>query len=124
MSESRDSLMPMMSTLYSFRRRILFITLAAFVLSVVFSLFMKNYYQGKTIFYASSHDLIKPEKIFGAGIQEMYYYGSEKDIDRILSVCNSHEVLYFLIDSFSLWTVYKIKLEAKQARFKMRKALK
>src|SRR5687768_15634727 len=124
MAESRDSLMPMMSTLYSWRRRILFITLAAFVLSVVFSLFMKNYYQGKTIFYAASQDLFKPEKIFGAGTQEMYYYGSGEDIDRILTVGNSHEVLDFLIDSFDLWSVYKIKPEAKQARFKMRKALK
>ncbi|HUR31607.1 MAG TPA: hypothetical protein VMZ69_09250 [Saprospiraceae bacterium] len=124
MAESRDSLMPMMGTLYSWRRRILNITLAAFVLSILFSLFMKNYYQGKTIFYAGSQDLFKPEKIFGAGTQEMYYYGSGEDIDRIFTVGNSHEVLDFLIDSFDLWSVYKINPKAKQARFKMRKALK
>lgn len=124
MPASKDSLLPLIGTLYPWRRRILYITLAAFVLSIIFSLLMKNYYQGKTVFYAGSQDLFKPEKIFGAGTQEMYYYGSGEDIDRILTVGNSNEVLDFLIDSFDLWTVYKIKPDAKQARYNMRKALK
>ncbi len=124
MQGTRDSLMPIIGTLYPWRRRIIQITLAAFILSIVFCLFMKNYYQGKTIFYAASQDLFKPEKVFGNTTQEMYYYGSGEDIDRILTVGNSNEILDFLIDSFDLWTVYKIKSGTPKARFKMRNALK
>lgn len=123
MQATRDSLMPIIGTLYPWRRRILYITVAAFILSIIFCLFMKNYYQGKTIFYAASQDLFKPEKVFGNATQEMYYYGSGEDIDRILTVGNSNEILDFLIDSFDLWTVYKIKSGTPKARFKMRKSL-
>jgi capsule polysaccharide export protein KpsE/RkpR len=85
---------------------------------------MKNYYQGKTVFYAASQDLFKPDKVFGNGTQEMYYYGSGEDIDRILTVAKSHEVIDYLIDSFDLWKVYKIKPGSPKARFKMRKAFR
>lgn len=123
MTNTRDSLLPILGTLYPWRRRIVTVTLAAFVLSIVFSLLMKNYYQGKTVFYAASQDLFKPEKIFGGSTSDMYYYGSGEDIDRILTVGNSHEVLDYLIDSFDLWSVYKIKPGTAKSRYKMRKAL-
>lgn len=124
MAQTRDSLIPILGTLYPWRKLIFRVTLAAFLIAVVGSLLMKNYYQGKTIFYAASQDLFKPEKVFGGGTQEMYYYGSGEDIDRILTVGNSNEVLDFLIDSFDLWTVYKIKPDSPRARYKMREALR
>jgi hypothetical protein len=101
---------------------ILRVTLGAFILSVLGSLLLHNYYQGKTIFYAASQDLFKPEKVFGGGQTEMYYYGSGEDIDRILTVGNSHEVVDYLIDSFDLWKVYKIKPGSSKSRYKMRNA--
>ena len=116
MNRTRDTLMPILGTLYPWRRRILYITITAFVLSIIFSLFMRNYYKGTTIFYAASQDLFKPEKVFGNASQEMFYYGSGEDIDRILTVGNSHEVIDYLIDSFDLWTVYKIKPGTSRAR--------
>ncbi|HUR30677.1 MAG TPA: hypothetical protein VMZ69_04545, partial [Saprospiraceae bacterium] len=120
MTNTSDTLVPIMGALYPWRRRILYITVGAFVLSVILSLFMRNYYQGKTIFYAASQDLFKPEKVFGGATQEMYYYGSGEDIDRILTVGNSIEVLDYLIDSFNLWKVYKIKPGTARAKYNMR----
>ncbi|MDQ3016525.1 MAG: hypothetical protein M3R25_07395 [Bacteroidota bacterium] len=124
MTTTRDTLMPILGTLYPWRRRIIRFTAAVFILSVLFSLLMKNYYQGKTVFYAASQDLFKPEKIFGNSSQDMFYYGSGEDIDRILTVGNSHEIIDYLIDSFDLWSVYKIKEGTSIARFKMRKAFR
>jgi len=124
MNQHHESLLPVLGVLYPHRRRILQITAAAFVLSVLGSLLLKNYYQGKTVFYAASQDLFKPEKVFGNTQNDMYYYGSGEDIDRILTVGNSHEVIDRLIDSFDLWTVYKIKPGTPKARFKMRKAFR
>ncbi|HJW31182.1 MAG TPA: hypothetical protein VJ508_18270 [Saprospiraceae bacterium] len=124
MTTSKDSLLPVLGILYPWRRMILRVTAAVFVLSMLGSLLMKNYYQGKTIFYAASQDLFKPEKVFGGGQTEMYYYGSGEDIDRILTVGNSHEVVDFLIDSFDLWKPYNIKPGTPKARFKIRKAFR
>lgn len=124
MAIEKDSLLPVLGTLYPWRRHIVRITLAAFLLSIIGSLFLKNYYQGKTVFYAASQDLFKPEKVFGGGTTEMYYYGSGEDVDRILTVGNSHAVVDFLIDSFDLWKVYKIKPGTPKAKYKMRKAFR
>lgn len=124
MAEQKDSLLPILGTFYPWRRHIMYVTLGAFVLSILGSLLMKNHYQGKTIFYAASQDLFKPEKVYGGSGTEMYYYGSGEDIDRILTVGNSNETLDYLIDSFDLWSVYKIKSGTPKARFKMRKAFR
>lgn len=124
MANTRDTLLPILGTLYPWRKLIIRVTGAAFILSIGFSLFMRNYYQAKTVFYAASQDLFKPEKIFGGANQEMYYYGSGEDIDRILTVGNSTEILDKLIDSFDLWKVYKINPGQSVARFKMRKAFR
>ncbi|MBK9983431.1 MAG: hypothetical protein IPP15_13770 [Saprospiraceae bacterium] len=124
MSNVKDSLLPLLGTLYPWRRRIAYVTLTAFVLSVVVCLFMKNYYQGKTVFYAASQDLFKPEKVFGNSQNEVYYYGSGEDIDRIMTIGNSDEVIDFLIDSFDLWSVYKIKSGTPKAHYKLRKAFR
>ncbi len=124
MATTRDTLMPILGTLYPWRRRILLFTASVFILSILFSLLMKNYYQGKTVFYAASQDLFKPEKIFGNSTQEMYYYGSGEDIDRILTVGNSHEVIDSVINSFDLWKVYKVKKGTQRAHFNMRKAFR
>jgi hypothetical protein len=121
MTQSTDNLLPVIRTFYGRRKWIFRITGAAFLLSIAGSLLMKNYYQGKTVFYAASQDLFKPEKIFGGGQQEMYYYGSGEDIDRILTVANSNEVLDYLIDTFQLWEVYKIKAGTPRARYNIRK---
>ena len=124
MSSVKDSLLPIAGTLYPWRKHILYATLLAFCISVLFTLFMKNYYQGKTVFYAASQDLFKPEKVFGNVQQEMYYYGSGEDIDRLLTIGNSDEVLDFLIDSFDLWKVYKIKPGTPRAHFKLRESFR
>lgn len=124
MTPARDTLLPILGVLYPWRRRILQVTAAAFILGIIGTLLMKNYYQGKTIFYAASQDLFKPEKVFGGSTQDMYYYGSGEDVDRILTVGNSNEILDYLIDSFDLWTVYKIKPGTSKARYKMRNALR
>lgn len=124
MSNVKESLLPILGTLYPWRRRVLYVTLAVFLISIVACLFMKNYYKGRTVFYAASQDLFKPEKVFGNTTQETYYYGSGEDIDRIMTIGNSDEVIDFLIDSFDLWTDYKIKPGTPKAHYKLRKAFR
>jgi capsule polysaccharide export protein KpsE/RkpR len=102
----------------------MWVTVSAFIISALLSLLLPNYYQGKTVFYAASQDLFKPEKVFGGGNSEMYYYGSGEDIDRILTIGHSHMVVDFLIDSFDLWKVYDIKPGTSRATYKMRKAFR
>lgn len=82
------------------------LTLAAMVLSVIISLLLPVYYESETRFLAASPDLGKAEKIFGLTGNDMQYYGTEDDRDRLLSLAESSRLLDFLIDSFDLKTYY------------------
>ena len=123
-TSQKDSLISIIAVFMPWRKHIVWATIGVFILTILLSLTMKNWYQGRTVFYAASQDLFKPEKIFGAGQGEMYYYGSGEDIDRILTVGNSNELIDYLIDSFNLWEVYEIKRGTSKERFKMRKAFR
>lgn len=120
----KDSLLPVLGTFYPWRRHIIYVTVGTFVISALLSLLLDNYYEGKTVFYAASQDLFKPEKVFGGGTQEMYYYGSGEDVDRILTVGNANGVIDFLIDSFDLYTVYKIKKGTPKTHYALRNAVR
>jgi capsule polysaccharide export protein KpsE/RkpR len=99
------------------------VTIAAAVVSVVIAFVLPVYYKSETVFYAASPDLGKPEKIFGMTNTEMQYYGSDDDVDRILSMASSANLMDFLIDSFDLMQYYDIKPEKTAARTLARRQL-
>ena len=112
------NLMGVLKTLFQWRKPILYVTGGAALLSLIFSFLMPVYYQGKTVFYAASLDLFKPEKIFGGSNSDMYYYGGGDDIDRILTLGYSTDLVHFIVDSFDLYQHYEIdpgKVKSKHA---------
>lgn len=92
------------------------------ITSVAGSLMLPNYYQSETIFYAASPDLAKPIPI-GEEDKDVRIYGDDKDLDRLFTIANSYEVLFFLIDSFDLYTHYDIDRDHPKAKFKVREEL-
>ncbi len=93
-----------------------------FLLSIIVSLLMPNYYQAETIFYSASPDLAKPIPI-GNEEKDVRIYGDDKDLDRLFSIAISQELLSFLVDSFDLYSHYKIKKSNPKAKFKVKKEL-
>lgn len=108
-----------LSSLYNKRKKILKITIISTVIIAVFSLFLKNYYESKTVFFALSPDVTKPEYIFGQSTGSMNYYGSKDDINRIFSLATDAELFLFMIDSFDLYERYDINKDSKAARTKV-----
>ena len=101
------------------------ILLSALVVAIVtagISLLMPNYYSGVTIFYAASPDLSNPAPI-GSSSQKINVYGNDEDLDRLLSISQSNEVLEFLINNFDLYKHYEINQDDIEASYKVRKKL-
>jgi len=113
------NLIDLVKILWQWRWRILSLVLCATFLSILTSLLLPNYYQSSAIFYAASQDLAKPQPI-GESDRTMDYYGNDNDIDRLLTVAHSHKLKSFLIDSFDLYSHYKIDAESKNAQHKLR----
>lgn len=116
--DSKETLIDLLKFYWSKRRIIIRNVLIIGVLTAVVSLLMPNYYKSTTLFYAGSTDVMKPEHIFGYSNQPMQYYGSGVDLDRILIVAQSNELVDFMIDSFHLMKHYGIDSTGRFARMK------
>jgi LPS O-antigen subunit length determinant protein (WzzB/FepE family) len=97
-------------------------TVAIALISVIGSLFLPNYYHAETTFYAASPDLAKPIPI-GDDEKDFRIYGDDKDLDRLFTIAISHDVIFFLIDSFDLYEHYDIDKNDKKAKFKVKEEL-
>ena len=115
--EQKDNLLGIIQTLWNWRIPILVICLAAGIGSIIVSLLMPNHFKATTLFLAASPDQAKPELLFGWGVGETEYYGNKNDIDRLLTISESYELVDFLVDSFNLYEHYDIDIDHPKAPF-------
>lgn len=118
--EHQDNLLGVIGTLYRWRKPLIALCLLAATGTAGISLLLPNYYQAGTIFFAASPDQTKPELVFNRSMaMRMEYYGNSGDIDRLLTVAESSELVNFLVDSFDLYRHYKIDPKQQKASFLM-----
>jgi capsular polysaccharide biosynthesis protein len=116
------SLVIFIQQIYKWRKQLIRSAVGIFILSAAISLLIPNYYQAETIFYAASPDLAKPIPI-GGEEKDVRIYGDDKDLDRLFTIAISQDLLMHLVDSFDLYSHYKIKKSNPKAKFKVRKEL-
>lgn len=120
--DNKDSLLGVLRTLFKWKRHIIYATAAAAVGSIIIALLLPVYYQSTTVFYAASPDQVKPEVLFGKGNFESEYYGNKDDVDRILTIASSNDLVEFLIDSFDLYDHYNINRDHPRAPYNIKLA--
>lgn len=118
--EQKDNLLGVVQSLWTWRRPIIIVSLVAAVGTAIISLFLPNYFKATTVFLAASPDQATPEMISGMTNQRSQYYGSGNDIDRLLTIAESSELVDFLVDSFNLYEHYDIDTSLEKAPFRVR----
>ncbi len=113
----KDNLLGVLRTLFKWKKPILITCITAAIGSIIIVLLLPVYYQATTIFLVASPDQAKPELLFGKGTLESEYYGTESDIDRVLTIAKSNELYEYLIDSFQLFEHYNIKKDHPRAPY-------
>ena len=121
--EQKDNLLGVISTLFKWKKQILYVCAIAAVGSVIISLFLDNYYESQTTFYAASPDQALPEPV-GTEVNDRKYYGEPEDIDRVLSIAESNEIAAYLIDKYKLYEHYEIDTTHRLAKHKVYKAFR
>ena len=86
--------------------------------TAIISLFLPNYYQSTTTFYAASPDLGMPDPV-GEMEKDRDYYGEDTDNDRILTIASSNEVIWYLIEKFRLYEHYDIDPSNRKSKDKI-----
>ncbi len=120
--ENKENLLGVLQTLFRWRKQIIRVCAVAAVVCLLIVLLMPNYYKSTTIFYAASPDLFKPEQVFGSSAKDMEYYGNSTDIDRILTIAQSNELVESLVKEFQLYQHYGIDSTNEKAPFRIRAA--
>lgn len=119
--EHNDNLLGVLATLYKWRRPLAMLCAAAAIGTAVITIFMPTYYRATTTFFAASPDQTRPELIYSQGVSmRTEYFGNANDIDRMLTIAESNDLLTFLVDSFDLYAHYKIDSGHYKAPFYMR----
>jgi len=100
--QRKEHLLDVIRVLYKWKIFIFIVCVIAAIGSIILALSKDNYYQSSTLFYATNHDLSKPNPIGNTG-KTTYYYGTGEDMDRLMTLSESDLLADFLIDSFQLY---------------------
>ncbi len=104
----RLNLLGMIGILYKWRKPIVRFCILAGVLTAGVSLLLPNFYQATTVFLVASPDQASPEVLFNKSGLRSFVYGTENDIDRILTISESNELVDYLVAKFNLYSHYNI----------------
>lgn len=119
--EPKTDLIDVIRTLFRWKKVIIMACLIAGIGSAAIVLLLPVYYQSSTIFFAASPDQATPELLFGDGTIAPELYGNENDIDRLLTISESNELIDFLVDSFRLYQHYDIDEKSPRGRYSVRR---
>jgi len=114
---NRDNLLGVLGTIYRWRKAFRNACLIALVGSIGIALWMDTYFKATTIFYPSNQDLSKPELIFGGMSKVTEYFGSDKDVDRLLEIAASNELVDHMVNKFGLFQHYDIDSSSHEGRY-------
>lgn len=121
MEKTRDSLLDVLRTLFKWKRPILIATVVAALGTALLSvLSLDDYFKASTLFYAASPDLARPEMFFGNNSSKPDFFGTERDVDRLLSISESGELIDYMITEFDLYRHYDIDSTHPKAGFFVR----
>lgn len=121
--EPKDNLLSILQLLYRFRKKLIYLALVTFVVAAAITLMIPNYYKASTVFYPTSEDMTKPEAIFGGSDREIRFYGSDIELDRLIAMSQSPELLNHLVEEFDLTDRYGIPEGSKNWRSRLHNRL-
>ncbi len=119
MEYNKEHLLDVLRAIFKWKRPIIYVTLGAGIIAAIVSLVVTPKFEAKTTFYAASPTLQSPDAIFGQGNNQLFFYGSGDDIDRLIQLGYSSELLNYLTDEFDLYKHYDIDSTSAKGRNKL-----
>lgn len=90
------------------RKPILTVGITALIVSVVVALLMPNKYKSVSFFYAANSESQDTKNLFTFDGSSSGIFGSDDDVDRLLSIGNSNVLAFYIIQKFNLYAAYEI----------------
>lgn len=108
-------MLELLTIIYKWKWHIGILCVLAVLASVVFSgpKFMPPYYESFSIFYPSNPAATDRSTLFGedASNNQISYFGTKSDVNRMLTIANSSGLMNHLIDKYDLIHHYKVNTD-------------
>jgi len=108
MTNHKESLLDVLKTLYQWKIPIVLTTTLAGLIAVIYCLFAPNYYKSKAIFYPSNPRIASRGALFGGADENMDFFGGNSEMNRILNIAKSSELINYVVKKYDLYAHYEI----------------
>lgn len=120
----RLDMVGILQVFWKWRIHIVLFTGISTLATAVITLFIPNYYQSMAIFYPTNPALTDRQMLFTEKMDQYFdYFGSKNDVNRMLAIAYSADVIDFLINHYQLASHYRIDTTDKLWRWKTKKKL-
>jgi uncharacterized protein involved in exopolysaccharide biosynthesis len=125
MQENNYSLVGIINTLLRWKKQIITLIVLSSIAGVIVSFVLPVKYKSVAIFYPVNPALTDRQMLFNEKGTDQYidYFGSKNDINRMLSIAYSANVIDYLINTYKLHQHYDIDTTDKLWRWKTREEL-
>ncbi|MEY2898513.1 MAG: hypothetical protein RL138_566 [Bacteroidota bacterium] len=108
--ESSLQLFDVIKAIYQKRKTLLIVLIVSGIVGSAVAMLLPVYYKSTTIFYAANPGMNDRQNLFReqAGNLPIEYFGSEKDVDRVLQICKSGNINGYIVNKYHLAQHYKI----------------
>lgn len=101
------------------------VTALAAIITAGVSLMMPNYYESVVVFYPANPSLLDQSIFKKDGLEKpAFMFGTKVDLDRILSLGKSSELIGYAVSKYDLFNYYEVDPDSKNADFKVGKKFK
>lgn len=104
MENNSTSVFYLINLLLKFRKSFLYVLIASSLIGIFIAFLLPVKYKSEGIFYPLSTKTYDPRYLFYRG--DVYLFGSGDDADRIVSLGESSEITWYIINKYDLGTRY------------------
>jgi capsule polysaccharide export protein KpsE/RkpR len=118
------NLIAVIRIILKWRKPILILVVISAIASALFSVFvMDEYFLSWATFYPNNQYLSDRSMIFNSekSDAQVEYFGNKNDVNRVMTIANSAQLMEYITDSFKLADHYKIDKSSKFWKTKVRK---
>lgn len=108
--DSSLQLFDVIKAIYQKRKTLILVLIVSGIIGSAVAMLLPVYYKSTTIFYAANPGMNDRQNLFReqAGNLPIEYFGSEKDVDRVLQICKSGNINGYIVNKYHLAQHYKI----------------
>lgn len=108
MNTAQESLLDIVKVLFKWRKTILLTTIGITILTAIIVLLLPNYYNSSALLYPANLRIASRGALFGKADETLDIFGKSDDLNRIMMVAESDEIVAYLNEKYDLYTRYDI----------------